>query len=135
MRDLYHRLGIAKTATPRTIARAAARCTNQTLKADAQCVLGVDAHREVYDELHELLSDLGRLRTGLGMTHAPHWHGDVANDFSSPPERSVSRQEQLTAKLEIVLTRHQRRRYRWAWLALAMLTALLAAYAAGRFGG
>ncbi|WP_106477801.1 hypothetical protein [Phytohalomonas tamaricis] len=133
MRDLYHRLDIPRHATPDTIARAAARCANQTLQADAKSVLGIDAHREVYDELHGLLSDLGQLRAGLGMTHAPHWCGDVANDFSPPPERIVSRQAQLTAKLEIALARHQSRQRRRGWFALVTLAALSTAYAAGRF--
>ncbi|WP_342596504.1 hypothetical protein AAGT95_10915 [Salinicola lusitanus] len=133
MRDLYRRLGIAKDATPKTIVRAAERCSNRTLKADALSALGDAAHREAYDDLHDLLDDLGRLRAGLGMTHAPHWQGDTANDFSSSPERIVVRQELLTQQLQIALSRHQTRWRRWSWLALVVLIGWLAAYGVGRW--
>lgn len=133
MRDLYRRLGIAKHATPKTIFRAAERCDNHSLKADAMCALGDPARRRDYDDLHALLSDLGRLRAGLGMTHAPHWQGDAANDFSPAPERIVARQELLTNKLEIALRRHQTRWRRGAWITLTITISLSAAYAAGRW--
>jgi len=133
MRDLYRRLGVAKDATPDTIVRAAERCNNRMLKADALSTLGNAAHREAYDDLHDLLGELGRLRAGLGMTHAPHWQGDAANDFSASPHRIVVRQELLTRQLEIALGRHQTRWRRRCWLAFAIVIGLIAAHIAGRW--
>ena len=133
MRDLYRRLGVSKDAPPDTIIRAAQRCTNHTLKADALSALGDAAHREAYDDLHDLLGDLGRLRAGLGMTHAPHWQGDAANDFSVLPQRIVVRHELLARQLEMALGNHQTRWRRRGWLVLAVVVGLIAAHVAGRW--
>ncbi|WP_110655428.1 hypothetical protein [Salinicola halimionae] len=133
MRDLYRRLGVSKNATSDTIIRAAERCGNRTLKVDAISTLGNTVHREAYDDLHGVLNELGRLRANLGMTHAPHWQGDVANDFSVSPQRIVVRQELMTRQLEMALGRHQTRWRRRCWLALVIVIGLVAAHLAGRW--
>ncbi|AWN16845.1 hypothetical protein [Salinisphaera sp. LB1] len=135
MRDLYRRLGIPANATRRAIARSTARCDNRALQTDARRVLDDPARRRQYDDLHRLLGELGRLRANLGMTHTPHWQGDVANDFSVPAERAPARLKRLDAKLAALLRRHQRRRQRTLARALAIALALAAAYAAGRLLG
>lgn len=133
MQDLYRRLGVSKDAPADTIIRATQRCNNRTLKADALSALGDAAHREAYDDLHDLLGDLGRLRAGLGMTHAPHWQGDAANDFSVLPQRIVVRHELLARQLEMALGSHQTRWRRRGWLVLAVVAGLIAAHVAGRW--
>ncbi|WP_251977981.1 hypothetical protein [Salinicola avicenniae] len=130
MRDLYRRLGIAKDASPAALEAALKRCDHQSLKADAAAVLGTTSRRMQYDELHALLNDLGSLRVGLGLTHAPHWQGDVASDFTQPPP-TVSRQQQLIQKLEAVLTQRQRR-WRLRLGLLGVVALLIAAFLLGR---
>ncbi|MBZ9557702.1 MULTISPECIES: hypothetical protein [unclassified Modicisalibacter] len=119
MRDLYKRLGVPADADSRTIDAAIEACRHTALKHDAEAVLGVDARRDHYDRLHRRLSDIGRLRSRLGLTHAPHWQGDVANDFSLPPDIADSRHQQLTAKVDALVnaqTTLTRWRYRLMWL-------------------
>lgn len=111
MRDLYRRLDIDKDAKASVIAEAAARCHHQALKADVQSVLGVPERRAQYDDIHGLLTDLGHLRVGLGLTHAPHWQGETASDFSLPP-RDISRQHQLSLKLEALAPPRRMRHHR-----------------------
>ena len=82
MRDLYQRLALSPDANDHQINSALARCPNSALRQDATSVLAVAPHRETYDTLHHTLSDIGRLRARLGLTHGAHWQGDVANDFS-----------------------------------------------------
>ncbi|KFF47957.1 hypothetical protein GY26_17465 [Gammaproteobacteria bacterium MFB021] len=131
MRDLYLRLGVSPTASAEEIERAIRDCANQSLKADAQAALGSPERRAEYDEMHQLLGDIGRLRAGLGLTHAPHWHGDAANDFS-PPGAPTTRQAQLTRKLDVALQQYQRRRPRRLWLAVAVSVGLMVAHLLGR---
>ncbi|WP_110685370.1 hypothetical protein [Salinicola aestuarinus] len=130
MRDLYRRLGIPKDAAPPTLENALRRCDHQSLKVDAAAVLGVTARRRQYDDLHALLNDLGSLRVGLGLTHAPHWQGDVASDFTQPPP-TLSRQQALIQKLEAVLTQRQRR-WRLGLGFFAVLLLVVAAFVLGR---
>ncbi|WIX33715.1 hypothetical protein QO259_03395 [Salinicola sp. JS01] len=131
MRDLYLRLGVSPTASAEEIERAIRGCANQSLKADAQAALGSPERRAEYDEMHQLLGDIGRLRAGLGLTHAPHWHGDAANDFS-PPGASSTRQALLTRKLDVALQQYQHRRPRRLWLAVAVSVGLVVAHLLGR---
>lgn len=128
MRDLYRRLDVAKDAPPAVLSSAMQRCANRELKADVLVVLSVPERRETYDDIHELLNAIGSLRIGLGLTHAPHWQGELASDFTQPPA-ATSRQQQLMHKLEAVLTQRQRRwRFRLSLIAGSVtLSALLAA--------
>lgn len=139
MRDLYKRLGVAADADSRTLDSAIETCRHTALKHDAETVLGVDARREHYDRLHRRLSDIGRLRARLGLTHAPHWQGDVANDFSLSPDIADSRHQQLTAKVDALVTAQAiltRWRYRLAWLIpLSLVTVGGAAFALGWLSG
>lgn len=75
----------APNANEQQIDTAVARCPNSALRQDATSVLTVTPHRETYDALHGTLSDIGRLRARLGLTHGAHWQGDVANDFHCLP--------------------------------------------------
>ncbi|GAA5173215.1 hypothetical protein [Modicisalibacter zincidurans] len=138
MRDLYKRLEIEPSADDASIGAAIEACDNSALKADAAAVLRVGARREAYDGLHGMLSELGRLRARLGLTHGAYWRGDVANDFSLAPDLAQSRHDELIAKLDAAMAaqatlRHQRRRMPWL---LAGVTALGgAAFALGWISG
>ncbi len=139
MRDLYKRLGVEPSADDATIGAAIDACDNNALKADAAAVLSVGARREAYDGLHGMLSELGRLRARLGLTHGAHWRGDVANDFSLAPDLAQSRHDQLVAKLDAAVA-GQARLARWRRLVPWLISAgciLIAAggFAAGRWLG
>lgn len=109
MRDLYQRLHLPRHATAADIDNAIRECPHYGLREDARAVLAHDAARQEYDALHDLLSDVGQLRAGLGMTHAPHWRGSVALDFTPPPDERRARHESLNERLDAAL--HPRRRF------------------------
>ncbi|MCD6008460.1 MAG: hypothetical protein U9Q35_10395 [Pseudomonadota bacterium] len=139
MRDLYKRLGVEPSADDASIGAAIDACDNSALKADAAAVLRVGARREAYDGLHGMLSELGRLRARLGLTHGAHWRGDVANDFSLTPDLAQSRHDQLVAKLDAAVA-GQARLARWRrlmpWLIIAGFSLIAAGgFAAGRWLG
>lgn len=123
MRDLYQRLSLAPGADENAIATALTQCQNSALKQDAQTVLSVPDRREKYDDLHATLSDIGRLRARLGLTHGAHWQGDVANDFSLPPDHAISRHDELVDRVSHAILLYNRwRRFRGPWLFIALLT-------------
>lgn len=139
MRDLYKRLGVEPSADDTAIGAAIDACDNSALKADAAAVLRVGARREAYDGLHGMLSELGRLRARLGLTHGAHWRGDVANDFSLAPDLAQSRHDELIAKLDAAVD-GQARLARWRrlmpWLIIAGFSLIAAGgFAAGRWLG
>lgn len=128
MRDLYKRLGVPADASPETLDTAIEACRHTALRQDADAVLRIPARREAYDQLHATLGDLGRLRARLGLTHAPHWQDDVANDFSQDSDRSLSRHQELADKLDALVaggkpTATSRRP--WGWLVALLGAALL----------
>ena len=123
MRDLYQRLALSPDANDHQINSALARCPNSALRQDATSVLAVAPHRETYDTLHHTLSDIGRLRARLGLTHGAHWQGDVANDFSLPPDNAVSRHDELVDRGSHAVSLYNRwRRLRGPWLLIAVFT-------------
>lgn len=132
MRDLYKRLGVEPSADDASIGAAIDACDNSALKADAAAVLRVGARREAYDGLHGMLSELGRLRARLGLTHGAHWRGDVANDFSLTPDLAQSRHDQLVAKLDAAVA-GQARLARWRRLMPWLIIAGFSLIAAGGF--
>ncbi|SDL21413.1 hypothetical protein SAMN05661010_01087 [Modicisalibacter muralis] len=122
MRDLYKRLGVAKSASDSEISAAIEACQHTVLKAEAAVVLEGKPRREEYDRLHTLLCDLGRLRARLGLTHGQYWQGSVANDFSLPPDNERSRHDELVIKIGQAVSLHetcQRLRHGLPWLACA----------------
>ncbi|MFP3344154.1 hypothetical protein LG331_04020 [Vreelandella aquamarina] len=123
MRDLYQRLALAPDANDHQIHSAVARCPNSALRQDATAVLAVAPHRETYDTLHHTLSDIGRLRARLGLTHGAHWQGDVANDFSLPPDNAISRHDELVDRVSHAVSLYNRwRRLRGPWLLITVFT-------------
>ncbi|WP_404377025.1 hypothetical protein [Vreelandella aquamarina] len=123
MRDLYQRLDLSPGANEQQIKSAVARCPNSALRQDATSVLAVEAHRETYDALHTTLSDIGCLRARLGLTHGAHWQGDVANDFSMPPDNAISRHDELVDRVSHAVSLYNRwRRLRGPWLIVAVFT-------------
>jgi len=123
MRDLYQRLALTPDANNQQIKSALARCPNSALRQDATSVLAVAPHRETYDTLHHTLSDIGRLRARLGLTHGAHWQGDVANDFSLPPDNAISRHDELVDRVSHAVSLYNRwRRLRGPWLLIAVFT-------------
>ncbi|WP_148254497.1 hypothetical protein [Aidingimonas lacisalsi] len=117
MRDLYQRLGVDSRASDDTIRQAIDACKHNALKTDARTVLEVKSRREEYDRLHATLTDIGRLRARLGLTHGPYWQDNVANDFSLPPDTSVPHHDALLSRVAQAVTLHNRwHRYRAPWL-------------------
>ncbi|CAM3905371.1 hypothetical protein VRRI112168_05805 [Vreelandella rituensis] len=122
MRDLYQRLSLTPGADDNAIGTALTQCQNSALRQDAQTVLTVPDRREKYDDLHATLSDIGRLRARLGLTHGAHWQGDVANDFSLPPDHAISRHDELVDRVSHAILLYNRwRRFRGPWLLVALL--------------
>ncbi|MDI5933719.1 hypothetical protein [Halomonas kalidii] len=122
MRDLYQRLGLDPGAGEAEVTRAIERCEHTALKADARTVLEVDSRREEYDALHVTLSDIGRLRARLGLTHAPYWRDGPADDFSLPPDTHGSRHDELMQRLTRAALLHNRwHRLRGPWFAAGLL--------------
>ncbi|NGO88616.1 MAG: hypothetical protein GBQ79_02980 [Halomonas sp.] len=121
MRDLYQRLSLPPNANEQQIDTAVARCPNSALRQDATSVLTVTPHRETYDALHGTLSDIGRLRARLGLTHGAHWQGDVANDYSLPPDHAISRHDELVDRVSHAVSLYNRwRGLRGPWLLVTL---------------
>ncbi|MFC0269230.1 hypothetical protein [Kushneria aurantia] len=121
MRDLYQRLNLAPNASPRAIRRALSHCNNQSLKQDVETTLLVPANRRCYDAHRDELAALGRLRAELGLTHAAHWQGETAHDFTPRPPRHTGRRGQLEARLNRALHYAAGRRHHLLILIAAML--------------
>lgn len=122
MRDLYQRLAVSPEANDQEIKRAVANCQHSALRQDAEAVFTVAERRDVYDTLHDTVSDIGRLRARLGLSHGPHWQGDVANDFSLPPDHAISRHDELVDRVSHAVSLYNRwRRLRAPWLLVTML--------------
>lgn len=120
MRDLYQRLALTPHATPQELQSAIAACQHSALKQDADAVLTLPERREAYDSVHATVRDIGRLRSRLGLTHAAHWQGNVANDFSLPPDNAISRHDELVDRVSHAVTLYNRwRRFRGTWLFVA----------------
>ncbi|WP_280563116.1 hypothetical protein [Chromohalobacter sp. 48-RD10] len=100
MRDLYRRLDIRVSASDADIARAIARCENQAVKTDAEDVLRTASRKREYDQLYGTLTGIGLLRARMGLSHAPYWNGNVANDFSISADGEYARYAELKAKVE-----------------------------------
>ncbi|MGO2879022.1 hypothetical protein ACT3UJ_01170 [Halomonas sp. 86] len=123
MRDLYQRLNVPPQANDEELQQAVARCPNSALRQDAEAAFAVAKRRADYDKLHATLSDIGQLRTQLGLTHGAHWQDDVANDFSVPPDEIVSRHDKLVDRVSHVVKLYNRwRGLRGAWLLIAIFT-------------
>ncbi|MFG6666226.1 hypothetical protein ACGK9R_03865 [Halomonas sp. HNIBRBA4712] len=145
MRDLYKRLALSPSVDQPTLDAALSRCAHSALRRDGEATLGDPCHRARYDELHRTLGDIGRLRAGLGLTHAPHWQGEAANDFSLPAETRMPRRAALSNQIAQAVAFFERwRGAPSAWLLVAVFTmgagvglalglALLAWLGSGRF--
>lgn len=121
MRDLYHRLAISTEANEQEIQHAVANCQHSALRQDAEAVFAVVERREAYDTLHGTVSDIGNLRARLGLSHGAHWQGDVANDFSLPPDHVISHHDELIDRVSHAVSLYNRwRRLRGPWLLIAV---------------
>ncbi|MCI0511318.1 hypothetical protein C8E00_102154 [Chromohalobacter marismortui] len=99
MRDIYRRLDIHVSASDADIARAIARCENQAVKSAAEHILCVESRKREYDQLYGTLTGIGLLRARMGLSHAPYWRGNVANDFSISADDEYARYAELKAKV------------------------------------
>lgn len=121
MRDLYQRLAIPPEANDQEISQAVASCQHSALRQDAEAVFAVAERRETYDTLHDTISDIGRLRARLGLSHSAHWQGDVANDFSLPPDHAIARHDELVDRVSHAISLYNRwSRLRGPWLLIAV---------------
>lgn len=124
MRDLYQRLALSPSANSHEISSAVTHCANSALRQDAETVLGVAEHRDAYNKLHKTVSDIGQLRARLGLTHGAHWQGDVANDFSLPPDNAISRHDELVDRVSYAVSLYNHwRRFKGPLLLIALFTA------------
>lgn len=124
MRDLYQRLAVSPQANEQELKQAVANCQHSALRQDAEAVFSVAERREAYDTLHDTVSDIGRLRARLGLSHGAYWQGDVANDFSLPPDHAISRHDELVDRVSHAVSLYNRwRRLRGPWLLIAVFTA------------
>ncbi|WP_346797227.1 hypothetical protein R5M92_01240 [Halomonas sp. Bachu 37] len=122
MRDLYQRLALAPDADEAAIGQALSRCQNSALKQDGEAVLQEPERRAEYDRLHATLSDIGRLRARLGLSHGAHWQGNVANDFSLPPDNAISRHDELVDRVSHAVSLYNRwRLWRGSWSFIALI--------------
>lgn len=103
MRNLYKRLGISQNASVEEIRRAIRSCTNAALRADAESALLVENHRRSYDRLNSLLTDIGRLRSSLGLGHSENWQGEEAVDYAQDCGDNRSAYDTLMAKTDIIM--------------------------------
>lgn len=108
MRDLYQRLSVSPQASDEELQQAVARCSNSALRQDAEAVFAMDKRRGDYNRAHATLNDIGQLRARLGLTHGAHWQGDVANDFSRPPDQTTSRHDELVDRVSHAVGLHNR---------------------------
>lgn len=108
MRDLYKRLCIEREASAAEVESAVQGCPHYELREDARAVFQSETTRRDYDALHDLLSDVGRLRADLGMTHAPHWRGSVALDFTPAAVERRARRDSLNERLDDALAPRRR---------------------------
>lgn len=123
MRDLYQRLAVSPGANEQELKRAVANCQHSVLRQDAESVFAVAERRDAYDTLRGTVSDIGRLRARLGLTHGAHWRGDVANDFSLPPDHAISRHDELIGRVNLAVSLYNRwRSFRGPWLLITVFT-------------
>ncbi|MCP1316147.1 hypothetical protein [Halomonas sp. 707D7] len=121
MRDLYQRLALAPDVDAPTLEAAIEACHNRALRQDAEATLVVASHRQRYDETHRVLRDIGSLRARLGLTHAPHWQGEAANDFSQPSSGPASSLDTLTSRVSEAVSLFDRfKRLGGGWLLVAL---------------
>ncbi|MBB3143126.1 hypothetical protein [Halomonas organivorans] len=133
MRDLYQRLRLSVDADDTAVAAAIDRCEHTGLKADAATVLQAEWRRAEYDALHDTLSDIGRLRARLGLTHAPYWRAGPADDFSLPPGPPGSRFEEWMQRLNRAALAHNRAPRRRLAVAVLWLATLAGGIGLGMF--
>ena len=102
MRDLYQRLAIPPEANEQAIQHAVASCQHSALRQDDEAIFSV-AER---------------------LSHGAHWQGDVANDFSLPPDHAISRHDELVDRVSHAVSLYNRwRRLRGPWLLIAVFAA------------
>lgn len=82
MKNLYKRLKIERGAPIEKIRAAIERCSNHGVRVDAKRVLLQPASREVYDRNHELLTNIGKLRSNLGLSSSPSWDEELRKEFT-----------------------------------------------------
>ncbi len=100
MRNLYSKLNVHSAAPSVEIGAAIARCSSASVRADAKAVLLYKARREKYDRLNVLLTDIGNLRSSLGLSYTENWQGEEATEYGPSSEAKRSRYEEFTQKLE-----------------------------------
>ena len=99
MRDLYSRLNIHPTASLEKIKASIAKCSNASVKADAEEVLLHEGRRQTYNRLNTLLTDIGSLRSSLGLSHADNWQGEEASEYASLSAARYSKLEEFAEKI------------------------------------
>lgn len=100
MRDLYSRLNIHPAASLEKIKASIAKCSNASVKADAEEVLLHEGRRQTYNRLNTLLTDIGNLRASLGLNHADNWQGEEASEYASLSAAKHSKLEEFAEKIQ-----------------------------------
>lgn len=115
MRDLYKRLGLVPSASPRAVEAAIARCQNSRTRRDAEAVLLIPGRRNAYDSVRSELATIGRLRARLGLTHSENWNFSGSSDFSPEDDSSISLREEFLSRLNILATEAKRQHRSRIW--------------------
>lgn len=82
MRNLYKRLGLSKAATTDNINQSIIRCSDRSVKADAESVLLDASSKKLYDQTHSTLESIATLRNGFGLKHTQLWDSSLDSEFN-----------------------------------------------------
>ena len=98
MHNLYKRLGVPIDATKDELLQAIIRCSDASVKPDAECVLLNSKSRCIYDQTHATLTSIAQIRHGLNLTDKPNWNEQIQDEFSTEKPTPQSEDKDATAK-------------------------------------
>lgn len=100
MRDLYKQLKISSSSSEEIIREAINSCRNIKLCKDAETVLLNPSIKKTYDKNHNVLTDIGKLRAQLGLSHSDNWYGSAAQDFTYDETKPLNHYSDFKRKLQ-----------------------------------
>ncbi len=100
MRDLYKKIGLNPSSSIDSIEASFEKIKNQNIKNDVGTVLLNNNNKMHYDQVHKVLTNIGKLRSQLGLNYGDNWNGTEANDFTIDTIVRKSQFEALTERIE-----------------------------------